>query len=51
MERRSWVLSVQKAKILAGETLGHMLRKRLALAKFGMAALFAGLGVLVVSTA
>ncbi|HUW83796.1 MAG TPA: hypothetical protein VMZ31_13490 [Phycisphaerae bacterium] len=32
------------------ETLGNMLRKRLALAKFGMAGLFAGLGVLVVFT-
>jgi len=32
------------------ETLGTMLRKRLALAKFGMAALFAGLGVLVLAT-
>jgi len=28
------------------ETLGHILRKRLALAKIGMAALFAGLGLL-----
>jgi len=32
------------------ETLGNMLRKRLALAKFGMAGLFAALGVLVVVT-
>jgi len=32
------------------ETLGNMLRKRLALAKFGMAGLFAGLGVLVIAT-
>jgi cytochrome b561 len=30
--------------------LGTMLRKRLALAKFGMAALFAALGILVIST-
>ena len=32
------------------ETLGSMLRKRLALAKFGMAGLFAGLGMLVLVT-
>ena len=32
------------------ETLGNLLRKRLALAKLGMAALFAALGVLVVVT-
>ena len=32
------------------ETLGNMLRKRLALAKFGMAGLFAGLGFLVMRT-
>ena len=32
------------------ETLGNVLRKRLALAKFGMAGLFAGLGVLVMIT-
>ena len=32
------------------EILGNMLRKRLALAKFGMAGLFAGLGILVIST-
>ena len=32
------------------ETLGHLLRKRLALAKFGMAGLFAGLGLLVILT-
>jgi hypothetical protein len=32
------------------EALGNMLRKRLALAKFGMAVLFAGLGVLVFAT-
>lgn len=32
------------------ETLGNMLRKRLALAKFCMAALFAGLGLLVLGT-
>ena len=33
------------------ETLGNMLHKRLALAKFAMAAVFAGLGVLVIATA
>ena len=32
------------------ETLGNMLRKRLAIAKFGMAGLFAGLGILVIAT-
>jgi hypothetical protein len=32
------------------ETLGNMLRKRLAFVKFGMAGLFAGLGVMVVVT-
>jgi hypothetical protein len=32
------------------ETLGNLLRRRLALAKFGMAALFAGLGSLVLAT-
>jgi len=32
------------------ERLGNMLRKRLALAKFGMAGLFAGLGVIVILT-
>ena len=33
------------------ETLGNMLRKRLALAKFGMAGPFLGLGFLVMVTA
>ena len=32
------------------DTLGNMLRKRLALAKFGMAGLFVGLGVLLLAT-
>ena len=32
------------------ETLGNMLRKRLALAKIGMAGLFAGLGALVIAS-
>jgi hypothetical protein len=32
------------------ETLGNMLRKRLALAKFGMAGLFLGLGLVVLLT-
>jgi len=35
---------------VGSETLGNMLRKRLALAKFGMAALFAALGLIVLAT-